>query len=337
MPIALRSHLIAGVAMVGASAIAVAPMAPTPLSALPTRAIAVENTAMVLQPVNPFAAFQPVVSATFEDLYSAIQLELADPLPILRSFLSNQTNYVFTGLAGLSQATYVLGTGAFELPGQVLLAAQQALGGDVPGAIKTIEGATLGPLSKATAAVVGSVQKILLQELTVAQNLVVAIPQAGGVVFAATINAVNTIIQATLEAGQGLVDAAKTLQPVAIWNAAVQGVADVALVTEQVTIGTGLPTDEVVDAPVAEKEIVVEKTPRSIRLGLAQARSLIDDALNPKKFAVASSTAADTPAKNTRADSAPEPDGSSTVTDSDGGPTAKKTANRSAHGKRSAR
>lgn len=283
MQIAVRSHLIAGIAMLGAGAIAVAPMAPTHVAALPTRVIAVENTAMVLQPVNPFEAFSPVLEATFADVYTAIQSEIDDPLPIVRSVLGNQTKYLFAVTTAVAGGAWTLGSAAFSLPGQLVIATQQALAGDVEGAIQTIQAATLGPLTEVTDQVVGTVQKVLQQQLAVAQNLVVAIPDAGGLAFAATVNAVNTIIAASIKAGENLTEAIKSLKPVAMWNAAVQGAADVALVTEQVTIGTGVPLEEV-ELPAEEEALaakaIAEKTPRSIRLGLEQGRILINRAIN---------------------------------------------------------
>lgn len=295
MQIAVRSHLIAGIAMLGAGAIAVAPMAPTHVAALPTRAIAVENTAMVLQPVNPFEAFSPVLEATFADVYTAIQSEIDDPLPIVRSVLGNQTKYLFAVTTAVAGGAWTLGSAAFSLPGQLVIATQQALAGDVEGAIQTIQAATLGPLTEVTDQVVGTVQKVLQQQLAVAQNLVVAIPDAGGLAFAATVNAVNTIIAASIKAGENLTEAIKSLKPVAIWNAAVQGAADVALVTEQVTIGTGVPLEEV-ELPAEEEafaaKAIAEKTPRSIRLGLEQGRILINRAINYSDDAVKRTAAA---------------------------------------------
>lgn len=284
------------VAMIGAGALAITPIAPVHPAGPPALSVAVQNTAMAVELVNPFDAFRPVMTATFEDLYFAVQDAIDDPFPVVRSVLSNQTTYFFTAAFGLAKAGNYLGSGAFELPGQLLAATQLALSGDVEGALQTIKTATLEPLSEAAKVVTNAVQRIVGQQIAIVQNLITAVPQAGGLVLAATVNAVKTIIAASLEAGKGVLDAVKTVKPVAVWNAVVQGAADVALVAEGVTIGNGLPQDTA--ETVASKTVEVQAAPASIKLGLLKGRALINDALHPIKKVADAAPAAATSAKS---------------------------------------
>ncbi|MFN6550202.1 hypothetical protein ACP6C7_00550 [Mycolicibacterium septicum] len=82
MQLAARSYLAAGVALVGASAIAVSPVAP---SAPPVH-LPVALTASV---DNPFVVFEPVATATQELITSVIERQTSNPAPILRQLAAN--------------------------------------------------------------------------------------------------------------------------------------------------------------------------------------------------------------------------------------------------------
>lgn len=82
MQLAARSYLAAGVALVGASAIAVTPVAPT----LPEVHAPVALTAAIDNPVTVFA---PVATATQELISSVIERQTSNPAPILRQLGAN--------------------------------------------------------------------------------------------------------------------------------------------------------------------------------------------------------------------------------------------------------
>ncbi|MGV0811711.1 hypothetical protein ABQF34_07080 [Mycolicibacterium boenickei] len=82
MQLAARSYLAAGVALVGASAIAVSPVTP---SAPPVH-MPVALTASV---DNPLTVFQPVATATQELITSVIERQTSNPAPILRQVAAN--------------------------------------------------------------------------------------------------------------------------------------------------------------------------------------------------------------------------------------------------------
>ncbi|CRZ18207.1 hypothetical protein [Mycolicibacterium neworleansense] len=82
MQLAARSYLAAGVALVGASAIAVSPVAPS----TPEVYTPVALTAAIDNPVTVFA---PVATATQELIASVIERQTSNPAPILRQLGAN--------------------------------------------------------------------------------------------------------------------------------------------------------------------------------------------------------------------------------------------------------
>lgn len=82
MQLAARSYLAAGVALVGASAIAVSPVAPsTPQVHAPVALTAAID--------NPVTVFAPVATATQELISSVIERQTSNPAPILRQLGAN--------------------------------------------------------------------------------------------------------------------------------------------------------------------------------------------------------------------------------------------------------
>ena len=90
MQLALRPYATAGVALVGASVIAVSPVIATPTAIEQVRDNAVELSALV----KPIDAFRPVFEAAVADLQELGQVIGANPTPILEQILENQINGV---------------------------------------------------------------------------------------------------------------------------------------------------------------------------------------------------------------------------------------------------
>ena len=89
MQAALRPYATAGVALVGASVIAVSPVT-VPPTAIEVRDSAVELSALV----NPIEAFRPVFEAAVSNLQALGQVIGTNPAPILEQILTNQVNGV---------------------------------------------------------------------------------------------------------------------------------------------------------------------------------------------------------------------------------------------------
>lgn len=97
MQLAARSYLAAGVALVGASAIAVTPVAPPPM---PVH-VPVALTAAI---DNPITVFEPAFAATQTLINNVIERQTTNPLPVLRQLATN----VATGVQVFSQTDPVL-------------------------------------------------------------------------------------------------------------------------------------------------------------------------------------------------------------------------------------
>ncbi|MDF3338461.1 hypothetical protein P3H80_13575 [Mycolicibacterium septicum] len=82
MQLAARSYMAAGVALVGASAIAVSPMAPP----VPEAHMPVALTAAI---ENPVTVFQPAIEATQTLFNNFIERQTTNPLPVLRQLATN--------------------------------------------------------------------------------------------------------------------------------------------------------------------------------------------------------------------------------------------------------
>ncbi len=82
MQLAARSYLAAGVALVGASAIAVTPVAPP----VPPVHVPVALTAAI---DNPLTVFEPALEATQTLISNIIERQTTNPLPVLRQLATN--------------------------------------------------------------------------------------------------------------------------------------------------------------------------------------------------------------------------------------------------------
>ncbi len=109
---ALRPYATAGVALVGASVIAVSPVT-VPPSAIQQelRDTAVELSALI----NPIDAFRPVFDATVADLQALGEAIRANPVPILAAILANAPG----NTAGLPQALIDQLREIPQIPGQL--------------------------------------------------------------------------------------------------------------------------------------------------------------------------------------------------------------------------
>ena len=143
---AAKSYLTAGVALAGASVIAVSPVVATPLSppGMNTHPAFSVSTAdlQLATTVNPLAAWAEVVSAAYGNVAALGEEVLSDPAPILRQFILNQLS---NGEAVVSAATgaiggfleYISPDNAFGLGAQLRTAAEQLSSGNIAGAIET--------------------------------------------------------------------------------------------------------------------------------------------------------------------------------------------------------
>lgn len=92
----VRTGMTSGVALIGASAIALSPIVVAPqqvhLPAVPMSRLATTLTASV----NPISEWAQVLTTTFNNISDLGQQVWADPAPILKQILINQLGYANT-------------------------------------------------------------------------------------------------------------------------------------------------------------------------------------------------------------------------------------------------
>ena len=207
--VAVRSYLTAGVAVVGASALIAAPLAvPPPEIHLP--AIHVSSAEVQLAALaNPIAEWVTVVQTTFANVATLGTQFQNDPAPILAQILKNQLANASTLATALEGTAGVLVAGVTALPAATLLAAQQLAAGQFSTAVGTLFQAgialILGPaisLIQATSIITDSAQRFA--------NVVAAIPNALLPIGLAAISPIAGAVYSFGDAGQAVIDAART-------------------------------------------------------------------------------------------------------------------------------
>jgi hypothetical protein len=142
MQVAVRPYLTSGVALVGASVIAVSPVVVTPpdihLPAMPVSSAAVELTAVT----NPITAWLDVLSSALGNATALGGEWLSDPAPLLRQFIENQLGYAETALtAGQGVINGFIQYINPANPSGLVATLQTAFGeltsGDIAGAVET--------------------------------------------------------------------------------------------------------------------------------------------------------------------------------------------------------
>ncbi|QNJ93005.1 hypothetical protein HZU40_00995 [Mycolicibacterium fluoranthenivorans] len=234
MQSAMRPYVTAGVALVGASVIAVTPIAAHPN--LPqTHMPQVQLTASSID--NPINVFKPVLEDAGSWLNQTVHTVLADPLPILRQIVSNQLYTARQVLEAAKAAGSALGQLGAGLPATLKAAGKILATGDVNGAIDAVINAGLMPILALLGNPWAALQPALERPFKVGQAMVSALYNAGlsmlvGVV-ASTIglgfNAGGTppLLQQIVTSTQKVLDSIKTLNPVNVINAVQHGIADV--------------------------------------------------------------------------------------------------------------
>ncbi|CDP89825.1 hypothetical protein BN975_05688 [Mycolicibacterium farcinogenes] len=266
MQLAARSYLAAGVALVGASAIAVTPVAPT----LPEVHAPVALTAAIDNPVTVFA---PVATATQELISSVIERQTSNPAPILRqlganavagyqSFMStppayllayaltdvvvgaqefgpNLNNFGTVTLESLTALATILGDMGEGLPAMLEAAGAQLAAGNPNGAIDAIMLAGLQPGVDLLMKVLTPEMNAIGQLLRVPQPITDAVTNAViGVALGAIASTVGIgfdlgdpqpVVKGFIAGVQTVLDGAASGDPATFVNSIQHGVAKFAL------------------------------------------------------------------------------------------------------------
>ena len=133
---AMRPYATAGIAIVGASLIAISPIAP-PVPKLHLPAISDGRVALSAF-VNPIAQWVEVLTNSGNSLAGLGQIVAADPLPIITQVIQNQTANINTITGAIGQGVgQTVGTLA-AIPQTLITAANQLAAGQPSAAVQTI-------------------------------------------------------------------------------------------------------------------------------------------------------------------------------------------------------
>ncbi len=231
MQLTMKPYVTVGVALVGASVIAVAPIAPRADLHMPS-----VNLAASIE--NPITVFKPVVNAAGDLIRETLRSELADPFPILRQIFANQQYTVSKLLSAIHGGGAALTELVQGLPAALNAAGAILRTGNVNGAIDSLVASGLGPILNFITGVTVPLQDAFERPFAVGQQLVAAAFETG---LALTVALAQTFIGIGFPVGttpvlQNLVTVTEsvlksigTLNPINVINAVQNGVADVLL------------------------------------------------------------------------------------------------------------
>lgn len=223
----VRPYLNAGVALVGASVIAVAPLAPAPphISLPSVRSAEVALAAAV----NPIEAYLDLLNNTVGNLSSLGQTLLANPAPILQQILKNQFATATDLLAVLQTSGSQLVNGIVTtVPQQLQEALANLAAGNIVGVgqnvVNLITQPVLLPFLTLLSGVQPLIEKPIANLLAVAQQFTTIVALGGIGVLEPVVSTIN----ATAQAIQNVVDAGLSLNPVGLVSSLVAAPAIIA-------------------------------------------------------------------------------------------------------------
>lgn len=210
MQVAAHPYLAAGAALIGASAIAISPVAP-PMPDITVPAVSSAEVSLSAA-TDPIQAYVQLVTNTFTNVSTLIGQELADPAPILRQVIDNQIATAVSLGTALQDSAVALGnaldpSNPYSIPSLLQLAVSNLLSGDINGAVANAWSAFLTPvvgvglplLEPITAAIRQPIQNVLN---VVDTQLAVVMPLLGA------LNVAYRTITVAGNVGQEILDSA---------------------------------------------------------------------------------------------------------------------------------
>lgn len=207
MHTAIRSYATAGVAMLGAGAIAITPVSPVPDPIhFPAQRISNEDVGLVAL-VDPITAYTNLVTHTVASLTGLANEIAADPLPILRAMLANGVGNAQLLATALNQAGAQLSDQLKGLPAALQTTATQLRNGQVSDAIVGLFGTGVGLLLGPALPLIGGVLPII-QNMVANYNDVVqnALSIALASVALTPLYPINATVSAFAALAQNVVD-----------------------------------------------------------------------------------------------------------------------------------
>ncbi len=204
MQTCVRTGMTNGVALIGASAIALSPLVVAPqqvhLPTVPVSSLATTLTASV----NPISEWAQVLTTTFNNVSALGQQVWADPAPILKQIITNQLGYANTIAADLGNAGNSFVTAVTALPPALQQAAQQLAAGQISAGMQTAFNAVLAlVINPGFALIQGQTLNIpgqILQNVTNVAKLAPTLLGTVGLSLLATVSGVESAFGDTAQA-----------------------------------------------------------------------------------------------------------------------------------------
>lgn len=336
--VSMRSHLIAGAAaIVGTSAIALAPVVQPTLTSAATRASDVAlaafanpvteliDTGVLLSNLLTWSSYDtdagggafnwpytgtPTFPAGIGDVvntalwnstslgyYSYVGLIpqlINDPAPSLQQLGVNLIGYVSDGIYWTGETVKSISDGVWALPSQLLVATQQLISGDFPGALATLTTAVVGPITDAINNATTGIQGIVGSVVTNAIAVLGVVPQLVQTVAGSLAGGVQVIANKALAIINDFVTSVASLDVEGAWNAVVGGIVGpegLPGTLLNLTVGPGVQTGTVASADDIPSNFVP-----SLRTAFQAAQWTVADALTTGASSSAAATAAPAPA-----------------------------------------
>ncbi|WP_454791462.1 hypothetical protein [Mycolicibacterium lutetiense] len=221
MQVAAHPYLAAGVALFGASAIAISPVAPPmPDITVPAVSSAAVNLSAATDPIQAYAE---LFANTIANVSTLIGKEVTDPAPVLLQVITNQLSTagsLFTALEGSATA---LGnaldpSNPWSIPSLLQASLTDLLAGNINSAVANLWSAFLTPVAGAVLPLLEPAINAIRQPVQNLANVlsnpaIVALPALG------LINVVYRTITVAGNVGQEIVDSAKAGDPLGVVNA----------------------------------------------------------------------------------------------------------------------
>lgn len=220
--LALRPYVTAGIALVGASVIAVTPVAAPPPD-VHTHAVQLSATAID----NPIEVFSPVFEKAGAAVRDAIQAKVDDPFPIVFGLIGKAMADGET-LGGIASALGELGAGiATDFPPALAAFFEKAAAGDFTGAIGSFTPVFMGPFFGAFMQFI-ALQNYVEHQFEVAGDVTKVVMNMAWSMGPGQLLGVFQVMNAAAGALDGLAEAIPEGDPAKAFNAVQHGVANIA-------------------------------------------------------------------------------------------------------------
>lgn len=187
--------------------------------------------------------WEPYQGVVPETIYTA--------LPIIAQLGFNGSAYIGGTVDAVTTSAFILDQAVWNLPAALVTAVQQAIGGDIPGAITTLTNATVVPIQDAVGYTVSQLSSIVSTVISNVAAVAGALPGIVQGLATTVVGGVQAVITAVVNIATQTVGALSTGNIETAWNTVVDGLlgpvgadgtvaSSLAGTIENLTLGPGL-------------------------------------------------------------------------------------------------